>query len=83
MTNRQSPDDDQPVSFEFVVEPLWASLLFRSAPVAGSGVVVPDGDPSRLCAVGDVRSREVRILTLRALLDEAETSRLVQLVRGL
>lgn len=69
--------------FEFVVEPLWASLLFRSGPVTGSGVVVPVGDPSRLCAVGDVRSKEIRVLTLRDLLDEAEDSRLVQLVRGL
>lgn len=70
------------VEFEFVVEPLWATMLFRSASMHFN-VVLADGHPERLVALGDVRDREVRIVPLRVAREEAEDARCLQVWRDL
>lgn len=71
-----------PFEVEFTVEPLCATMVFRSVP-CGAGVVLAGGDSDRLVVLGDVRSREVRVLSLRQAREEAEDARCLRVWRGL
>lgn len=69
-------------SCELIVESLFPSMTFRSFPCSLGGVLVP-GDPDRLVVLGDVRTREIRVVPRWIVDEEVEGARIARLWRGL
>lgn len=64
---------------ELRIEPLCAVMVFRSVEPA----VPPEDQPDRLVPLGDVRSREVRVVTHREVREELIDGVYVRVWRGL
>lgn len=72
------------MSGRLVVEAISAAMTFRSfADPAASAADAFDGSPERLVVLGDVRTREVRVVTRRDAQEEVASAVIARIWRGL